>query len=272
MPAPSSMPGIETGLVDTHAHMFFQDFDRDRDEVFQRARASGVERFVLVGTDAATSREAVALARSREDCVATVGFHPHYADRFSEKDFDELKGLAAEAKVVAVGEVGLDYFKGFSNRENQRLVLTAMLGLARDQGLPVVFHCRDAHEGLISMVCDPEWREVRAVVHCFTGSEAEAAQYLERGFFISFAGQITFKNARALVEVARKVPLDRIFIETDCPYLAPDPHRGTRNEPARCVLIARRQAELHGVTEEEAARITTANAGRFFGPALGIVP
>ncbi len=256
-------------LVDTHTHVFLDDFNADRDAVFERAKGEGVGRFVNVGINTSTSRQAIELSGVREDCVATVGYHPHYADSFTREDLHELERLTREPRVVAIGEIGLDFFKNYSSRETQMRSLKLLLALAKETGLPTVFHCREAHADLITVLSEREWKGLRGVVHCFTGTARDAARYLDMGFYISFAGQITFRNAQELARTAAGIPMERILLETDAPYLSPEPFRGRRNEPCRVRLIAAQQARLHGLSEEEVARITTQNAVCLFGESLG---
>jgi TatD DNase family protein len=252
-------------LVDTHTHVFFDDFNSDRDQVFSRASEAGVDRMINVGVDIESSRKAIELATRHEACFATVGCHPHEADHWTSGHGQELVRLAREKKVVAIGEIGLDFYKNFSNHENQKKSLQEMLKIAQGCHLPVVFHCRDAHEALIQILSDRALRPARAVLHCFTGTRDEARRYLDMGYHISFAGQITFRNAGPLREVAAMVPMDRLLLETDAPYLSPEPMRGKRNEPAHVRFTAIRQAELHGITLEECARMTSQNAKDLFG-------
>ena len=255
-------------LVDSHTHVFLDDFNADRDEVFERAREAGVERFVNVGINTSTSRQAIELSRARKDCVATVGFHPHYANSFTHEDLRELETLAREPRVVAVGEIGLDFFKNYSSHESQMRTLKVLLALVKETGLPAIFHCRDAHQELLTVLGGREWKGIRGVIHCFTGTAQEAERYIEIGLYISFAGQITFRNAKDLARTAAGVPMERTLLETDAPYLSPEPFRGRRNEPSRVRLIASEQARLHGLSEDEVARITTQNAVDLFGHSL----
>ena len=247
-------------LFDTHAHLHFPEFDADREAMLARARESGVRRMLTIGTDPETSRAAVALAAREADVWATVGIHPHEAAEADAAVLDEIERLAAESRVVAVGEIGLDYFRNLSPREDQHRVFRALLGIARRALKPVVVHCRDAHGDTLSILAEERVQDVRGIMHCFSGDVAIARRCLDLGLLISLAGPVTYPNARALPEVARFVPGDRLVVETDCPYLPPQGYRGKRNEPAYLPITAARVAELRGEPSEESAAQMTANA------------
>ncbi len=252
-------------LFDTHAHLHFPDFAADLEAVLDRARAAGVRGMVTIGTDRDTNRTVVELARRLPDVWATVGIHPHDAAEATEADFEEMERLArSEAKVVGLGEMGLDFFRNLSPREAQEKVFRRQLGMARAVGKPVVIHCRDAHAEILGILADEKAGETGGVMHCFSGDVETARRCLDLGLFISLAGPVTYKNARALPDVARFVPEDHLVVETDCPYLPPTPHRGQRNEPAYVALTAARIAELRGVDSAELGEITTRNAARLF--------
>jgi TatD DNase family protein len=253
-------------LFDTHAHLHFPDFADDLEAVLDRARAAGVRGMVTIGTDRDTNRTVVELARRLPDVWATVGIHPHDAAEATEADFEEMERLArSEAKVIAFGEMGLDFFRNLSPRDVQEKVFRRQLGMARAVGKPVVIHCRDAHAEILGILADEKVGETGGVMHCFSGDVEMARRCLDLGMFISLAGPVTYKNARALPDVARFVPEDYLVVETDCPYLPPMPHRGQRNEPAYVALTAARIAELRGVDSAELGAITTRNAARLFG-------
>jgi TatD DNase family protein len=219
-----------SGLIDTHAHLMDRAFDADRTDVLARARAAGVTALVLVGYDLATSRAAVELAQKLPNACAAVGIHPNSAAEASPADYAAIAELARAPEVVAVGETGLDNYREFTPPERQRQSLEWHLRLASELALPVVIHNRQADADLAHMV---QGSGVAGILHCFSSSDTEYLDLmLAEGFFVSFAGPLTFKNARATRDMARRVPLDRLLIETDCPYLAPEPHRGRRNEPA----------------------------------------
>lgn len=221
-------------MIDSHAHVEGQEFDADRDDVLARARAAGVEAIVCVGSgrDAGSARRAVDLARASPDLWAAVGIHPHDAARATDADFDEIRRLAGDPRVVAVGETGLDYHYDHSPPGAQRDAFRRFIRMAREVARPVVVHVRDAHADALRILDEERAGPEGAVIHCFTGTQADADAYLARGFFLSFSGVVTFKNAGALRDVAARVPDDRLLVETDCPYLAPVPMRGKRNEPA----------------------------------------
>lgn len=250
-------------LIDSHAHLEMKEFDRDRAEVIGRARAAGVEAIVTVGTNLRLSRKALSLARQYENVYATVGVHPHDASKADDKVLEELKQLAEDAKVVAYGEIGLDFFRNISPRENQIEIFATQLQIAKALDLPVVIHDRDAHEQTLTMVRDSGVR--RGVFHCFSGDWNMARKCIDLGFYISIPGVVTFEKSKVLQEVARRVPADAILLETDCPYLTPEPHRGKRNEPSFMVHTAQKVADIRGIPIEELATAATANTRRLFG-------
>jgi TatD DNase family protein len=256
-------------LFDTHAHLHFPDYADDLDAVLERAHEAGVRGMVTIGTDRETNQAVVELARRLPDVWATVGIHPHDAGEALEADFAEMEKLArSEAKVVGFGEMGLDFFRNLSPPEAQREVFRRQISMARELGKPVVIHCRDAHHETLAILAEERAREIGGVMHCFSGDVEIARRCLDLGLFISLAGPVTYKNARALPEVARFVPEDRLVVETDCPYLPPTPHRGKRNEPAYVVLTAAFVAELRGVAPEALGAAVTANAATLFGITL----
>ena len=256
-------------LFDTHAHLHFPDYADDLDAVLERAHAAGVRGMVTIGTDRETNQAVVALARRLPNVWATVGIHPHDAGDAVETDFAEMEELArSEKKVVGLGEMGLDFFRNLSPPEAQRQVFRRQIHMARDLGKPVVIHCRDAHDDTLAILADERAGEIGGVMHCFSGDVEIARRCLDLGLFISLAGPVTYKNARALPEVARFIPDDRLVVETDCPYLPPTPHRGKRNEPAYVALTAAFVAELRGVDPEALGATITANAATLFRIAL----
>jgi TatD DNase family protein len=251
-------------LFDTHAHLHFPGFDDDRDAVLERARAAGVRRMVTIGTDAETTRAALALAARERDVWATAGVHPHDAAESDEAAQAEVERLAAEPRVVAIGEIGLDFFRDLSPRETQERVLRRFVALARRLRKPVVVHCRDAHDATLAILAEEHVGDVGGIMHCFSGDEDIARRCLDLGLLISLAGPVTYPNARALPDVARFVPADRLVVETDCPFLPPQGYRGKRNEPAYLAITAARVAELRGEPLAELAARTTENARRLF--------
>ena len=233
-------------LFDTHAHLHFPDFADDRPAVLERARAAGVARLLTIGTDVATSRAAIAMAEQDARVWASVGIHPHDAAEADEAAFAEIERLAGEPRAVAIGEIGLDFFRNLSPREAQERTLRRLLDLARRVGKPALIHCRDAHQETLAILGEARVVDVGGIMHCFSGDVAIARRCLDLGLTISLAGPVTYPNARALPDVARFVPADRLVVETDCPYLPPQGYRGKRNEPAYLALTAARVAELRG--------------------------
>jgi TatD DNase family protein len=252
-------------LFDTHAHLHFPDFADDLDSALGRAREAGVCGVVTIGTDRETNRAVVELARRLPDVWATVGIHPHDAAEATEADFDEMERLAqAEPKVVGFGEMGLDFFRNLSPPDDQRRVFRRQIDIARRARKPLVVHCRDAHDETLAILGEERAEEAGGVMHCFSGDVEIARRCLDLGLHISLAGPVTYKNARALPDVARFVPEDRLVVETDCPYLPPTPHRGKRNEPAYVALTAACVAGLRGADPEALGDALTANAAKLF--------
>ena len=249
-------------LFDTHAHLHFPEFDADRAEMLARARQAGVTRMLTIGTEIPTSSAAVALAESEPGVWAAVGVHPHDAAEADADVLTEIERLAGGPRVVAVGEIGLDFFRNLSPREAQERVFRHCIGLARRVRKPVVVHCREAHAEVLAILAEERVSEAGGIMHCFSGDVAIARRCLDLGLLISLAGPVTYPNARALPEVARFVPADRLVIETDCPFLPPQGYRGKRNEPAYLALTAARVAELRGEPLEEFARRASDNARR----------
>lgn len=256
-------------FVDSHAHIDGEEYDADRDEVIARARAAGVCAILNVGTGdphGGNFVRAVETAEKYEDVYAAVGVHPHDARLYDDEAERCLRRLLKSSpRVVALGEIGLDYHYDNSPRDVQREVFVRQLRLARQENLPVIIHSRDANDETVEILRSELTGSQRGgVMHCFGGGAAMAEGVLRLGFMISFAGNVTFKKADALREVARTVPLERLLVETDCPFLTPVPFRGRRNEPARVVETARALAAIHGVEAEEMGRITTDNFARLF--------
>jgi TatD DNase family protein len=259
-------------LVDTHAHLHFPDFTDDLDAVLERARAAGLRGMVTIGTDRDSNRATVAMAERVPDVWASVGIHPHDAGEATDEDFAEMERLARSPRVVGLGEMGLDFFRDLSPRDTQARVFRRQLDMARAVGKPVVIHCRDAHPEALAILGEARVGEIGGVMHCFSADIPVARRCLDLGLTISLAGPVTYKNARALPDVARFVPIDRLVVETDCPYLTPTPHRGKRNEPAYVALTAAHVAALRGVDVETLGEVTTANAARLFRLPLPPLP
>jgi TatD DNase family protein len=248
-------------LVDSHCHLDDPKFDEDREQAIERARAAGVERMLAIGTGNGPPdlEVAIRLAGRYPFIYATIGVHPHDAAKATEETFARLRALAAHPKVLAIGEIGLDYHYDFSPRPVQREVFARQLALAAEAGKPISIHTREAWEDTLAEVTNLPHG---GIMHCFTGDAAQARQALDRGFHLAFGGVLTFPKGDAVREAARLTPSDRLLLETDCPYLAPVPHRGKRNEPAFLLETARRLAEVRGCAVEEIAEATTRNFDR----------
>jgi TatD DNase family protein len=255
-------------LIDSHAHLEMKEFDVDRKEVIERAGAAGVECIVTVGTNLALSRKALAIAHQHDNIYATLGVHPHDAENAGDKTFDELKAMASDPKIVAYGEIGLDFFRNISPRDIQEDRFARQLELACELNLPVIIHDRDAHEQTLRMVRASSVR--RGVFHCFSGDWGMAKQCIDLGFYISIPGVVTFDKSQMLHEVVRQAPLDSILLETDCPYLTPVPHRGKRNEPAFMVHTAEKVSQIKGMNWEDVAAKTSDNTRKLFNLATSI--
>jgi len=248
-------------LTDTHCHLHLRQFDLDRDEVVARADANGVTKIIEVGIDLESDKEAIALAIRYPQVYAAVGIHPHEAGKATQESWEELRSLASHPGVVAIGETGLDYYRNRSPHEKQKEALKKQLALARELRRPVILHDRKAHHDLLDMIKEHGER-LTGVFHCFSGGLAMAKNCLEMGFYISIAGPVTYKNAYRLRELARTLPLERLLLETDSPFLSP---YGGRNEPANVRAVAQKIAEIRGLPWEEVARTTTGNAALLFG-------
>ncbi len=250
-------------LFDTHAHYDSRQFDADRDQLLSALPGQGVGLVVNPGCDLDSSRQAIGIAERYPFVYAAVGVHPEDCAGWQDTDVDELRSLAAHPKVVAIGEIGLDYYwKETPPREFQQRVFRAQLALARELDLPVIVHDREAHGDCLSII--REFPQVRGVFHCFSGSAEMAKELVGLGWMISFTGALTYKNARKAVEAAQAVPLDRIMIETDSPYMAPVPCRGERCHSGLARHTCQRLAELRGISLEECARITFENGTEFY--------
>lgn len=247
-------------LFDSHCHVDESRFDSDRDEVHQRMLQHGVTRYAVIGSDMASSRHAADYAAVHEGCYAAVGIHPHEASTLREGDLDLLAKWLGEEKVVALGEIGLDYYYDHSPRDVQQRVCEMQMDLAWQLNVPVAYHVRDAHQDMLDILKRHKGRLTEGIIHCFSGSWEIAKEYLRLGYYISFAGPVTFKKAPKLQEAAVNVPRDRLLIETDSPYLAPEPMRGRRNEPTHVRFVAEKIAQLRGEDPAELAAYTTANA------------
>ena len=255
------------GLIDTHCHLDFDQFDADREAVLERAAAAGVTALINPGADMKSSRRAVALAERYDQVFAAVGIHPHKASTLNGAALDELRQLATHPKVVAIGEIGLDYYRDLSPRPQQQAAFEVQLALAAELHLPVIVHQREAAAQVMAALTG--WRgraqdRPCGVLHAFSGDMAMATNAVALGFCIGVAGPLTFKNARQLPDIVPQIPLDRLLIETDAPYLTPHPHRGQRNEPAYLAWIAQRLAQLVGLPLDALARQVTETTWRLF--------
>ena len=249
---------------DSHAHLTLEHFDPDRDDVIARARQAGVVRLVTVSSFIGDAEACAALAARHDFIHFTAGVHPHEAKSFTPEVAEGIRRAAGRPKAAAIGEIGLDYHYDFSPREAQRRAFRDQIALARALKLPIVIHTREAWDDTLLILDDERAREVGGVFHCFSGGKEEAKRCLDLGFYLSFAGPVTFKNASDVAEAAAYAPLDRILCETDSPYLTPHPYRGQRNEPARVILVAARVAALKGMTPEAVGEATTRNLEAVF--------
>jgi TatD DNase family protein len=251
-------------LFDTHAHLNAEQYNDDLEEVIERAQQEGVSRMVVVGFDRPTIEKAMELAERYEFIYACVGWHPVDAIDMTDKDLLWIEELAAHPKVVALGEMGLDYYWDKSPKEIQQEVFRRQIRLAKKVKLPIVIHNREATADIVEILKEEDAAEVGGIMHCFSGSPETAKECVNMNFYISLGGPVTFKNAKKPKEVAAEIPLDKLLIETDCPYLAPHPYRGKRNEPSYVRLVAEQIAEIKGLTYEEVAEATTGNAKKLF--------
>ncbi|MCM8781438.1 MAG: TatD family hydrolase, partial [Candidatus Omnitrophica bacterium] len=253
-------------VIDTHCHLDFKDFDHDRDEVIKRARANGVGIIVNVGSSLEGSRRAVELAKRYDFIYAAVGIHPHDAEKLDKKDFDELEGLALSEKVVAIGEVGLDYYRNLSSQDSQKKTFHEFIGLSKKLNLPLILHSRSSHKDMLNILKEAfsagcgagasgKEGRLKGVMHCFSGDENFLKECLAMDLYISFTGNLTFKNADSLRAVAKQVPIEKILLETDAPFLAPQEHRGKRNEPAYIVYLVKEISKIHGLSSADIEHI-----------------
>src|ERR1700719_1586365 len=254
-------------IVDSHAHLEFPQFDDDRDAMLERTRAAGVETLLAIGSGTGPDRlnAAIPFAEQHDWIYATVGIHPHGAKLATEEHFERLDELAKHPRVIAWGEMGLDYYYDHSPRDVQQQVFQRQLGQARTAKLPIVIHCRDAWADCLEMI-ERDWRSsgLGGILHCFTGTMDDAKRGLDMGFMVSFAGNVTYPKMQHLRDVARELPLDRLLTETDSPFLPPQGRRGKRNEPAFVVEVAQALASVRDLGNDEIAATTAANFRRFF--------
>ncbi|QZY55351.1 TatD family hydrolase [Crassaminicella profunda] len=252
-------------LFDSHAHLDDSKFDKDREKILENAKANDISYMVNPGADFESSVRSIELASKYEMIYAAVGIHPHDAEDVDDVTLALLKGLAKKPKVVAIGEIGLDYYYDHSPRDIQREIFRKQIALAKEVNLPIIIHDREANDDVMSILKEEKAFDTGVVLHCFSGSAELARQYIKLGAYISIAGPVTFKNARKTVEVVERIPLEYLFVETDSPYLTPVPFRGKRNEMANVRYVAEKIAEIKGLSLEEVAHQTTENAKKFFG-------
>ncbi|RLL41695.1 TatD family deoxyribonuclease [Oceanobacillus piezotolerans] len=252
-------------LFDTHVHLNARQFAEDREETIKRAFDAGVEYMTVVGFDHETIPLAIEIAEEYKNIYAAVGWHPVDAVDMTDKELEWIKELSKHEKVVAIGEMGLDYHWDKSPKEVQKEVFRKQIQLAKEVNMPIIIHNREATEDIIQILQEENAKEVGGIMHCYNDSVDYVQACLDMNFYISLGGPVTFKNAPLPKEVAKQVPIDRLLIETDAPYLAPHPNRGKRNEPAYVKLVAEKIAELRGVSLEEIAEKTTKNAFQLFG-------
>lgn len=250
-------------VFDTHCHYDDERFNEDREAAYGRMLEAGVKRCVCVGSDLASSRRCLDIAAGHAGVYAAAGVHPHEAKDAPEDYLDVLRGMLKEEKTVALGEIGLDYYYDLSPRDVQKRVMQEQIDLALEMDKPVIFHIRDAHGDMLDAFRARKHLP-SGIIHCFSGSAETAREYVKMGFYISFAGPLTFKKAPHLWEAAKSVPLERLLVETDSPYLSPEPLRGRRNEPANVVWVLKKMAALRELPEEDMARVTWENACRVY--------
>jgi TatD DNase family protein len=246
-------------LIDSHAHLQDEEFADDLDSVLKNSWDSGLEKIVCIGYDYDSSRKAVELSTKYEQIYAVVGIHPHNAKDLNKEVIAKLFKLAKHEKVVAIGEIGLDFYRNLSTPEQQRKAFITQIKVARELNKPVVIHDRDAHQEVINIIKKEKAGKNQGIMHCYSGHVPLALELMREGFFISIAGPVTYKNAKKTQEVAAKISINRLLIETDCPYLAPEPKRGTRNEPANVKYVAAKIAEIRRQTIEEISYHTNLN-------------
>ena len=250
-------------FIDTHAHLDFRQYDSDRPKVIDRAFSAGLVAIVNVGIDLETSLASVNLSDEYDGLSAAIGFHPHHAKQFNAVAFTKLKALAKHKKVVAIGEIGLDYYRNLSPKPVQQDVFRRQIRLAKHLNLPLVVHIRQAYDDARMILKEERASEVGGVLHCFSGDESMATWAIEEGFHLAFTGVVTFPRSRAL-HIAATIPIENLLVETDCPFLAPVPYRGKRNEPSYVTHIAEKIAQARGMAVNDLAATTTQNAKRLF--------
>lgn len=249
-------------LIDTHAHLDFKDYEKNLDEIIKRAKENGVSKIITIGASREGSKKAVELAKKYNEIYAAISIHPESANELNNETINLFREFSKEKKVVSLGEIGLDYYVENFSKEKQVEVFVKQIDLALELNLPVILHIRNAFEDVMEIIDKYDWHKNKAVVHCYSSSYKKVQSILEKGFMISFTGIITYdEGAQKAVEAT---PLNKIMIETDCPFLAPEPFRGDTNEPAYVKYVAEKVAEIKGISFEEVAKVTTKNAIDFF--------
>ncbi len=251
-------------MIDTHAHLDMKDFDKDRQATLDRALEGGITHIITIGIDLSSSLKALELAKTYDFVYASVGYHPHNATQIDQQVMGELEKLVSEPKVVAWGEIGLDFYRRYSPPDTQVEAFKRQLGIAMDLDLPVIIHDREAHRELFEILKEMRKAKTKGVIHCFSGNYDMAMALIEMGYYISIPGTVTYKKALQVQEVATGIPLDRLLVETDAPFLAPVPYRGKRNEPLFVTYTAQKIAELRNLSSQEVALKTSENAKRVF--------
>jgi len=251
-------------LIDSHAHLEMPEFDQDRDEVIQRAKKQGIGYIITIGIQIPEAEKAIALAETYDWIYAAIGIHPHYAQEIDENTYSKLEHLAAHSKVKAFGEIGLDFYRNLSRQDVQVRRFRELIQIGKKLRLPLIIHDRNAHQEILTILREENGFDWGGVIHCFSGDYEMAKKCLDQGFYISIPGTITFKNATSLQEVVKKIPLERIIVETDAPFLAPLPFRGKRNEPSYVKYTAEKVGELKNKSFEEVAHQTSENTKHLF--------
>lgn len=252
-------------LIDTHNHMYFEDFDADRDEVYSRALEAGVKQMLHIGIDLKTSERVLSLAEQHDFIFATAGVHPHDAGASSDEDIQKIAAMLEHPRMVGIGEIGLDFFRNLTPQKEQEEVLLKFLNIYKRLRKPLIFHVRDAFDRMVEMLNEFGEAPYKGLIHCFTGDKEIMNRFLDLGFHISFSGILTYKRSEDLREACRACPIDRILVETDAPYLPPQSKRGKRNESSYMIETAEAAADLHQMSLEDFAKQTTLNARQLFG-------
>ncbi len=252
-------------MIDSHCHLEMKEFDHDRSEVIERGEKNGITHMITVGTDLMHCRKVINIAQTYPAVYAAIGIHPHFAKDIDQSTYDELRKLAKKDKVVAFGEIGLDFFRNISPRDVQIKGFKEQINLAGELNLPLIIHDRDAHQEILAILSEEKKQGAGGIIHCFSGDYSMARQCLDMGFYIAVSTTVTYKKNHQLRDIVKKLPMDRLLVETDSPYLAPSPHRGKRNEPSFVKYGAEKIAEIKGITLKEAATITSQNTLRALG-------